>query len=35
MDGLYLMEPKSGLYFPFPMEAELKDKYYEWWRSAV
>jgi hypothetical protein len=35
MDGFYLAEQNTGLYFPFPMESELKDKYYQWWRSAV
>lgn len=35
IDGLYLAEPGAALYFPFPTEAELKDKYYQWWRSAV
>ncbi|MBK6881173.1 MAG: hypothetical protein IPO76_09825 [Elusimicrobia bacterium] len=35
MDGLYLASPSASLYFPFPTEAELKDKYYQWWRSAV
>ena len=35
MDGFYLAEQSAGLYFPFPQEAELKDKYYSWWRAAV
>jgi len=35
MDGFYLAEQNTGLFFPFPLEAELKDKYYQWWRSAV
>ncbi|MFA6092676.1 MAG: sodium-translocating pyrophosphatase [Elusimicrobiota bacterium] len=34
-DGFYLAEQKGGLYFPFPKEEELKDRYYQWWRSAV
>lgn len=35
MDGLYLSAATAALYFPFPTEGELKDKYYQWWRSAV
>lgn len=35
MDGLYLSAASAALYFPFPTEGELKDKYYQWWRSAV
>jgi len=35
MDGFYLARQGDGLYFPFPMESELKDRYYLWWRSAV
>ena len=35
MDGLYLAEPGAALYYPFPAEGDLKDKYYQWWRSAV
>lgn len=35
LDGLYLAERGSSLFFPFPKELELKDKYYRWWRSAV
>jgi hypothetical protein len=35
MDGLYLAAAGASLYFPFPTEGELKDKYYQWWRSAV
>lgn len=35
MDGLYLSATSAALYFPFPTEGEPKDKYYQWWRSAV
>jgi hypothetical protein len=35
LDGFYLMERESGLYYPFPTDEELKDRYYQWWRSAV
>jgi K(+)-stimulated pyrophosphate-energized sodium pump len=35
MDGLYLAEHNTGLYFPFPKENELIEQHSLWWRSAV
>ena len=34
IDGVYLVEPGSALFFPFPEEADLKDRHFTWWRSA-
>jgi hypothetical protein len=33
--GLFVGSGKDCLYYPFPAEADLKTRYYEWWRSAT
>jgi hypothetical protein len=35
VEGLTLAESGAQLYYPFPTEADLKDRHYAWWRSAV
>ena len=34
-DGFFIGEKDNYLYYPFPGIAELEDKYYHWWRSAL
>ncbi len=32
--GFYVGNGSSLLFYPFPSEEELQDRYYDWWRSA-
>jgi hypothetical protein len=34
-DGFFIGEKDKYIYYPFPSTAELEDKYYYWWRSAL
>jgi hypothetical protein len=34
-DGFFVGDEDGYLYYPFPPESELEDKYYSWWRSAL
>ncbi|MFC2137308.1 hypothetical protein ACFLTE_03960 [Bacteroidota bacterium] len=33
-NGFFIGDEKQLLYYPFPSQEELKEKYYSWWKSA-
>jgi len=34
-DGFFVGDQEGFLYYPFPSPAELEDRHYSWWRSAL
>jgi hypothetical protein len=34
-NGFFVGEANSFLFYPFPSQEELNDKYHVWWRSAT
>ena len=34
-DGFFIGDQKTFIFYPFPSNEELEDKFYSWWRSAL